>query len=82
MARLPDKLESIRETSEGNLGALGNARVYLRLVFMRVRAASRNGQETLMDPALDDIRAADALIKRVQDQCKECQVCRPAPKGD
>ena len=70
MSRIPNKVEVIRERDEGELGCLGNARVYVRLVRMRVWLASRRQRELLL-PALEDLELLDALLRKVQSQIKE-----------
>jgi hypothetical protein len=57
---------------EANLGRLGNALVYLHLVVDRVQgAAIVNGQGVLLNPAVDDCRKAQRLIKEVQVSIKQ-----------
>lgn len=55
-----------REKLEGDLAALGNARVYLRLVMERLQVISSRGLGGLVDPGIEDLSRADALICKVQ----------------
>ncbi len=72
MARLQKSKSRQLELAEGCLGALGNARIYLRLVMERVEVASRMpGQYQLLMPALEDIGKAQALIVLAQQQAAD-----------
>lgn len=64
--RISAAVEAAREIDEGALAMLGNARVYLRLVKERVSMAATNGHESLLSPALDDLRHAERLIQAAQ----------------
>jgi hypothetical protein len=64
--RIKTDCEHARELVEADLAALGNARVYLRLVTERLQVISQRGQGSLVDPAVDDLHRADTLIKQVQ----------------
>jgi hypothetical protein len=67
MARLRSDLSYQLEMAEGCLSALGNARVYLSLVAERVEiAVQTTGQSGLLDPALSDLKRAQALILSAQ----------------
>lgn len=80
MARLKKADTSRLEYAEGCLGALGNARIYLRLVSERVEVASRNpGQDRLLLPALEDISKAQALIVLAQQQAAQAFTAAEKP---
>jgi len=67
MGRKANLFEARRETVEAQLGRLAHARVYLRLVAVRVQAvAAVSEQERALFPAVDDLLAADKLICLVQ----------------
>ncbi len=69
MARLKIEASGKLEQLEGKLAALGNARVYLRLVSERINAAARmSDRPAMLAPALDDLCQVDALIRQVQVQ--------------
>ncbi len=67
MARWKDVDETKRELLEADLGRLGHALVFLHLVLDRVRAASIvDGQDVLLEPAVEDCRQIERLIREVQ----------------
>jgi hypothetical protein len=66
MPRKNNDIEGKRAEDEGDLGMLGNARVYLQLVNERVDQAVQLGYGDLLAPALEDIFRADQLIFRAQ----------------
>ena len=66
----PD-VEATRELVEGDLSLLGNARVYLRLVGLRLRVVAQGNQGELINPAIDDLRQVDQLIDQVQAHIRE-----------
>jgi hypothetical protein len=68
MGRVADRLEHGREDVEGDLGCLGNALVLVELVKERVSVAAGYGQQSILAPALGDLDAADALIRRTQER--------------
>ena len=66
MGRIANVEESERELLEADLGRLGLALVYLRLVMERVNLAAQNGQGHLLHPAVEDLRTVGKLIKETQ----------------
>lgn len=70
MARLKGEKTHQLELLEGELGCLGNARIYLRLINERVRMAAINA-EPLLSPALGDLMEIDRLILTVQRMISE-----------
>ena len=67
MARLNSSRSSAVEEVEGDLALLGNSLIYLRLVSERIQAAMVVlPQQSLVAPALDDLRQASSLIRSVQ----------------
>jgi len=71
MARPMKDDEMRREELEGDLAALGNVRVYLRLIGDRVRSISEMiGRPEMLLPALQDLYRADTLVRGVQERIK------------
>lgn len=70
MARL--KLEDSKrlEMLEGDLALLGNARVYLEMVFDRVKDGAVLQPELLI-PAMQDMQQMDLLLRKVQKRLTE-----------
>ncbi len=59
-------IEQARELVEADLAALGNARVYLRLVVERLQVLGQRGLSSLAAPGVEDLEQADRLIRTVQ----------------
>jgi hypothetical protein len=71
MGRSTKAVEARREFVEGDLAALGNARVCLRLVYERIIvSAAVIGRPDILLPALQDLKQADTLIYSVQVRIK------------
>ncbi|MHB0964842.1 MAG: hypothetical protein ACYC36_00175 [Bellilinea sp.] len=67
MARMTADRSELVEEIEGDLGMLGSSLVYLRLVAERIQAAMAVTQQlSVLAPAVDDLRQASSLIRRVQ----------------
>lgn len=72
VGRPTKEVELLRETLEGQLATLGNAVVYIELAAYRVGSAvDYLGQGALLNPAIEDLAKARALVGRTQELIKQ-----------
>lgn len=79
MGRMSSSRSGHVEEIEGDLALLGNSLVYLGLVTERIYAVMNVvPQQSLLSPAVDDLRQASCLIRDVQERVSHRLVSSPA----
>ena len=80
--RKPPDEEAARELVEADLARLGNARVYLKLIYDRLEVIAQGSQASLIVPALGDLKQADRLICQTQVSIRSWSCPSDAPPRD
>lgn len=81
MPKLKADSSLMQERLEGAQSCLGNAQVYMDLIYIRMRLAAAI-QPNLLMPAMDDLTQARGLIRRGQSQIDAVTpVCARASNG-